>query len=415
MTLLFAALLFGTCSYVHRERDAVPDGLNYLQGLIEIGAVSMVGLITLFVTRTMLPLRAIYKGSLLCWFGFILAASFASVNSWSATHSLAKAAIACGALLAALFLARAYGPLQAAFSLHKATVFVVVTALVVSLIAPGRFPLLSHIDADPRERLLIFCNSPVYSAYLIGLAFIIGLSISLSQWTLLHVLRQVVLLGAILLTETRWAIICLMVVSAWCLISGNAATRFFRGVVLGCFVVSSLLLVELTSDTGTVAGLTMRMIGSTAGIQEGVFQLDGRVELWNTLTTSKQLNWWVGHGLDGDRYVLRESGSWADHAHNVLLEILLSSGVIGLSFFVAAIGLTSYRWYGNTRSVDGAKWLTALLAFWIIDSLLDPMLVSAGGVLVFGILITKPTVSSPAAPYVAVGDQPLSMDRRNVE
>jgi O-antigen ligase len=145
----------------------------------------------------------------------------------------------------------------------------------------------------------------------------------------------------------------------------------------------------LAINTTTVSSIVRRGTGSNAGIHEGVFRLDGRMDLWETIGSSTRLNWAWGHGIEGDRYILREAGTWADQAHNVLLEVLLSSGVLGAVLFIIAVWFTVRRWYVTTRVVDRPEWLRALMVFWVVDSLLDPMLLSTAGIVLFGILMAN--------------------------
>ena len=62
---------------------------------------------------------------------------------------------------------------------------------------------------------MIFNNSPVYTAYLVGIAFIVGLGVSRGRSPKLHAFRQIVLLAAVLLSETRWALFCVIMMTVY--------------------------------------------------------------------------------------------------------------------------------------------------------------------------------------------------------
>ncbi len=415
LTLLFAALALATTTYIARSRQPIPDGPNIVQAIIEIGALLLVGILTVMVTRRVTHISAshtIHRPAVLCWCGFMMATIVGSLNSWSTPHSLAKTGILLGLLLIALALSRTYGPIEVLFSLHKAVVVVILIAVGVSLVFPVYFPLFSHSDTDQRERLMIFNNSPVYTAYLVGIAFIVGLGVSRGRSPKLHAFRQIVLLAAVLLSETRWALFCVIMMTVYWLVKTSRDQResLFRMAMIVSLSASALLTAMLASRTASVVAFTDRMVGTNAGIREGVFELDGRLDLWKTLTRSQQLNWYWGHGLDGDRYILRNAGSWADHAHFVFAEVLLSSGPVGLVGFLLAIVLVMRRWLIVSYCHEDLAWLTALLGFWIVDSLLDPMLLSAAGVVVLGILLASPNVISTSLAEVR-GNVVLYTDR----
>jgi hypothetical protein len=48
----------------------------------------------------------------------------------------------------------------------------------------------------------------------------------------------------------------------------------------------------------------------------------------NVIGEVKKLNWYTINGIFGDRYLIRQYGSWISYSHNIFLEIILSFGFI---------------------------------------------------------------------------------------
>jgi O-antigen ligase len=80
------------------------------------------------------------------------------------------------------------------------------------------------------------------------------------------------------------------------------------------------------------------------GQKGNISELSGRSEMWEAVWNSYQQSPWIGHGYfvssaGGEIYVWGIWGNWT--AHNVFLQILVSTGLLGMVLFAAGIAYPS--------------------------------------------------------------------------
>ena len=87
--------------------------------------------------------------------------------------------------------------------------------------------------------------------------------------------------------------------------------------------------------------------------QEGnLTELSGRREMWEAVWTSYQQSPWIGHGYfvssaDGEIHVWGVWGNWT--AHSIYLQILASTGMVGMVLFAAGSPTRRWRFCGPQR------------------------------------------------------------------
>ncbi len=132
---------------------------------------------------------------------------------------------------------------------------------------------------------------------------------------------------------------------------------FFTGFL---FVVACSAALYITADPG-LAGIHEFFESFTRYIRRGqtVDQLaafSGRMEMWQVMWGSFQESPWIGHGYfvtskTGSLYVWFREGNWT--AHNMLLQVLVGTGGIGLFLFLRGIlrpardFIRSFLWQGQ--------------------------------------------------------------------
>ena len=115
--------------------------------------------------------------------------------------------------------------------------------------------------------------------------------------------------------------------------------------------------------------------------------LGGRLRIWNAAFKGWLDNFWLGIGIDSNitSTVLKQHGfitaGWGDyigHAHNIVLEILLKSGLIGIFCFMGQVFLCYKEMMLHRKSKITQFLCIMFLLFWI-TSLLDYRIEQIGG------------------------------------
>lgn len=181
------------------------------------------------------------------------------------------------------------------------------------------------------SRYAWFTMHPIHTAVILGLTFVLlaGAFFGLPDpW--LDRPRRWLLAGAVsaplavamLLTKARGALGGALVGVA--VVGMLSRHRVRRGVtVLGVLLVASLLIFGVGQQA--VVGVAVR--GQTA---EQVLSLTGRTELFKIAAELFAEEPVLGHGFQSGRGVFLERVPWAGEAHNFLIEIAISTGLVGL-------------------------------------------------------------------------------------
>jgi len=99
--------------------------------------------------------------------------------------------------------------------------------------------------------------------------------------------------------------------------------------------------------------------------------LTGRVGIWNYTLESALEHPWIGHGFHSFRNVVPAFGVFeAWHAHNELLQLFYTYGIVGLLLFIAVYG-SLYLQLRRRASVSDKALFYGLLLFILIRGLGD--------------------------------------------
>jgi O-antigen ligase len=145
------------------------------------------------------------------------------------------------------------------------------------------------------------------------------------------------------------------------------------------------------------------------GRREDLRDFSGRREMWSAMWASYQQSPWVGHGyfVSSARGELHVWGNWANWtAHNVVLQTLVSTGVVGAVLLAWAVGTPLVRMLRSprvTRHHQKIAWLLGLIAVWYViwglfnESIVGPM--TPESVLFFALLGLAAGHAAPALHY----------------
>jgi O-antigen ligase len=203
---------------------------------------------------------------------------------------------------------------------------------------------------------------PVEGGVLLGLVFIVVIvgGRELTQSTKLAHVARVVLLGvALVLTQTRGALVSLAAAGLVALWYSGRRQLLFRYAGLPLLVAGGWVLWALTRTQ--LIEYSLRGGGS-----DDITTFNGRIPLWELSlnivhSAGKDL---MGFGYGATRVLLFEKVEWAGSAHNAWIELYVGIGLIGL-----ALALISYLFIGarlmRVLRVDSSRTSIAVLSLFV--------------------------------------------------
>ncbi|HEX6188087.1 MAG TPA: O-antigen ligase family protein, partial [Pyrinomonadaceae bacterium] len=108
-------------------------------------------------------------------------------------------------------------------------------------------------------------------------------------------------------------------------------------------------------------------------VSDDLYTLNSRTDLWAQTLSYIAAQPILGTGYFASRYVLIKDFSWAGHAHNSFLEVLLTTGLVGLALLAAFLILT-FKEILTTRNA----WLLGVTLYCVIQGMLNPVLFNPG-------------------------------------
>lgn len=287
--------------------------------------------------------------------------------------------------------------------------FLVIAAFLIGNVLLYGTPLYMHGDlgVPDRQRLWLIYTHPLVSGDLAGLGLLACVVGAMrKRWKLL----QIGLFGSVLLlTNSRAGIIAAaLALLVWLVTrtkSGEASPR------------RTLMLATLLSAAS--AGAVLLVVNNDELLRllpVDVLSLDGRVGLWQRVLDfafADPIHALAGYGYFASRFLLLDVYAWAGHAHQTILEVLLTTGIVGtvLVFsFMVSTSLVSLR-------------STAILSVWtyvLITSFDNPTLFAPTAPMVIMMWTLANAVgaevrSSVGFPETQSGEVPLSRRFRSAD
>ncbi len=238
------------------------------------------------------------------------------------------------------------------------------------------FPELSGLD----RRMMIGGNSGIVHPTAAGSNASLGLLISVLclfvgkyEWSLRAALIGGVVHGTVLFyASSRMSL--LMAALTVGMVLFFYASNLVRAATISLFAGLLLVIVLVDPSFGSVLDSkspTVQYITRGQSTRQ-LTKVSGREEMWTKVWREYTKSKWIGHGY----FITSEEGAievWsmkANHtAHNIYLQILVSTGVIGLLFFLAAIGnlvVKFSRLVRGDRSMQNLATTLAVFAIWYL-------------------------------------------------
>jgi exopolysaccharide production protein ExoQ len=127
----------------------------------------------------------------------------------------------------------------------------------------------------------------------------------------------------------------------------------------------ALVALVLLPFADQIAGLISR-----SGSTEEISSLTGRTAIWDAALELSAQRPWIGHGYGSSVFLLAENESMvgfnAGHAHNLFLQLLLTTGWIGVGLFTAAFVSV------GMRAANGRDWVSvAMLSVVVLNGITE--------------------------------------------
>ncbi len=329
--------------FIQQDGLGFIQNFDYTQAAIQASTLAL-GLACAFLAMPFDTLRRSIGPADYLMAGFILCSLLCSGRSWnpalSLAHGLCYAAVVFNVRVA-LQVAGVRGVLVDTLQnhLHGGGGGVVVAAA----LAPQTFPLLTTLASDrSRERLMVFQFHPILTADLMVLNLIVGLFIPLRlRWA-----GQLLCSAALLLTASRASVGCGGLIVVLCAFYGVRKSGRWRGPLqLALFLgaAGAVIWLALNPQSLTRALFPTADSGALMQATSDDQTLNGRLPLWGQVIGSSSVQNLLGFGFYGYRKWIFEVSGWAGHAHNFILDSILTGGYFAGAFLLAYVAYALLR------------------------------------------------------------------------
>jgi len=174
-----------------------------------------------------------------------------------------------------------------------------------------------------------------------------------------------------------------------------ANRKLFLGLVVsGCVAAAAYLPID-PGGRGAQHLVSKAMDHVYRGQKGNLRELSGRREMWEAVWDSYQQSPWIGHGYfvssaDGEIRVWGVWGNWT--AHNMYLQILVSTGIVGMVLFAAGVAYPSVSFLRSAKTPHArrlTRFATAIGIWYLVWGMFNTTIVGplgADSVLFFGVL-----------------------------
>jgi len=170
-------------------------------------------------------------------------------------------------------------------------------------------------------------------------------------------------LATLALSQSRTAIAILLVLTG---ITFTLRRRYTPFLLLGGAIVVTVVAIFVISDSDHFLRLLSRS-GNVMELETGT----GRAQIWSLVIKLAQSNFWTGQGYASTVFILPDysdyMGHAPPHAHNMWLQLWLTTGIIGVILFGLAFVSQAIR-----AIIDKDGLSITFLAFVMLDGITEP-------------------------------------------
>jgi O-antigen ligase len=222
--------------------------------------------------------------------------------------------------------------------------------------------LIGHEVISDRPRLILAYQHELLTADLLALAVICLLAGNLNK-----VLKRFLipcLLALLWLTDARGPTAGLLVA-----MTALAVLKLRRNDVRAI-----VLMLALSVAVAAVLVFHDRLPAAVSSLMtDDVSTLNSRTELWAASVKYVLARPILGTGYFASRYLLIKEFPWAGHAHNSFLEVLITTGLVGLMILLAFV------FYVIKKSIKtGSPLLLGVTLYCLIQGMMNPLIFNPG-------------------------------------
>ena len=360
--------------------DAIKGGGLTARGMIEFGLI-LAGILLMagYARSKNLPWFDLRSPSFLLVSAFVFWAVVSSLWSVNPMLAIAKGlelwAVTISAAMFVKLSGRTHEPDRIERIMAWSLIAVLVIALFGNFIFWGKLlpssgddslPLYLMGDEPPalaeRPRLMLAYAHPLLTGDLLALSIVSLFVIPVNK---LLKATAIILLSLLLwMTDARGPTIALVVALIAMLVVKIRSTSV-KATVLA-LVISLALGIALVFQDNLLKPFQ-------ALLTDDVYTLNSRTELWTSVFRHIAARPIIGYGYYASRYLLMKDFIWGGHAHNSLLEVLLTTGLIGLTIVGAYL---AYLFSAIIRTRDCL--LLGVAVYTLIQGMLNPLLFTPG-------------------------------------
>jgi O-antigen ligase len=329
-----AGLLYAISMHKFAMRDGLSSNTG-IQGIIE--SLSITGAFVCIFTATRKARRQHTTSiTALCFAMFGIFALCSSWRSFNPSLSFVKGVLFL-VVLATGYLANQTGLAQRYFrSIYWSYTGLLVVGLVVGLMFPEHYPLLSVGDYTGKHRLSVFDTFSGTMGEDVALLLLLVplIRARVSTVSQVFLFLMVVFAGG----KTPTVLLCVLLLVRF--VYGLRQWRSWRTVVVilgvaGVVAFTTQLLLGSGGQDSAFARPAAWLYGTHVAGEVGT--LDGRVALWIASLDLLQSGQALGYGFEGARQAMINVASWSGNSHNGYLELALSGGLVGFVFFLVGL------------------------------------------------------------------------------
>ena len=360
--------------------DAIKGGGLTARGMIEFGLI-LAGILLMagYARSKNLPWFDLRSPSFLLVSAFVFWAVVSSLWSVNPMLAIAKGLELWAVTISAAMFVKLSGRTHEPDRIEKIMAWSLIAVLVIALFGNFIFwgkllpssgddslPLYLMGDEPPalaeRPRLMLAYAHPLLTGDLLALSIVSLFVIPVNK---LLKATAIILLSLLLwMTDARGPTIALVVALIAMLLVKIRSTSV-KATVLA-LVISAALGIALVFQDNLLKPFQ-------ALLTDDVYTLNSRTELWTSVFRYIAARPIIGYGYYASRYLLMKDFIWGGHAHNSLLEVLLTTGLIGLTIVGAYL---VYVFSAIIRTRDCL--LLGVAVYTLIQGMLNPLLFTPG-------------------------------------
>ena len=362
-TLILVFMAVFLIDVVFRVRDYQDKGIDF-QVVLKLAAWGLVGLVAILNSRYWLG--GIMVPSNIPWMMFLIWLLFTSTVSPIPAYSAVSAFSICAYTMFCAYVFARFDDAE------------IIAAMVASIVVFCAVSIVIYFAIPEFGRYVYWLNEQRYvSGRLAGVAgsannmgriaafglLLVGLYVRefISYSRLLTIVAVVVMSVALVMTNSRTS----MAMTAAILFAVYALN--WRRLYIAIFGLSAVLVCMALL---LPAGDDVLKLISRSGNLEEVTSMTGRTDIWYAVLKLAEEQPITGHGYASSIVVLpqheREVGFLTSHAHNLILQLLLTTGWVGVILFAVSVVCVALR-----ASIFGDRVVLALLSFVFLNGVTE--------------------------------------------